>query len=60
MEKNVGKIDKIIRYILGVVFIILGYKIHWGFYILAAIAIITAALGTCGLYSIFKFNTNKK
>jgi hypothetical protein len=59
MEKNVGKVDKIIRYILGVVFLILGYEIHWAFYILAAIAIITAALGTCGLYSLFKISTNK-
>lgn len=59
MEKNVGKTDKIIRYILGVIFIVSGYMVHWVFYIFAAIAIITAIVGTCGLYSLLKINTNK-
>ena len=59
MEKNVGKTDKIIRYALGVIFIVLGYMVHWVFYIFAAIAIITAIMGYCGLYQLLKINTNK-
>lgn len=59
MKKNVGKTDKIVRYVLGVIFLFLGYKIHWAFYIFAAISIITAAVGSCGLYQLLKINTNK-
>ena len=59
MEKNVGKIDKIIRYLIGIIFLVLGYKIHWGFYILAVIVIATAIIGYCGIYQILKINTNK-
>jgi len=59
MEKNVGKTDKIIRYILAVVFIILGFTVHWGFYILALVAALTAALGFCGIYKLIGVNTCK-
>lgn len=44
LEKNVGKTDKIIRYILAVIFVVLGFSVHWAFYILAFIAVVTAAL----------------
>jgi hypothetical protein len=57
MEKNVGKKDKVIRYVLGVLFLILGYSVHWVFYILGAAAIITAAIGYCGLYQLLKIKT---
>lgn len=59
MEKNVGKNDKIVRYVLAVIFVGLGYSVSWVFYILAAIAAATAALGFCGLYKIFGINTCK-
>lgn len=59
MDKNVGAIDKIIRYVVAVVMIILGYKVHWGFYILAGVAIITTIMGYCPVYSLCKINTKK-
>lgn len=59
MEKNVGKADKIIRYILAVISIYLGYRYSFWFYIIAAILVITAAIGFCGLYKPFGINTNK-
>jgi hypothetical protein len=60
MEKNVGKTDKIIRYILAAIFLYLGYAYSFWFYILAAILIITAATGFCGVYKLLNINTNKK
>jgi hypothetical protein len=59
MEKNVGKTDTIIRYILAVIFVILGVTVHWAFYIPALAAVLTAALGFCGLYKLIGFNTCK-
>ena len=59
MEKNVGNSDKIIRYISAVIFVILGFTVHWAFYILAVVAAVTAALGFCGLYKLIGVNTCK-
>lgn len=59
MEKNVGKTDKIIRYVLAVVFAYLGYSTSPWFYLAAAIALITAITGLCGLYKLFGINTCK-
>ena len=60
MEKNVGKTDKIIRYILAAIFLYLGYAYSFWFYVLAAIFIFTAITGSCWIYTLFKINTNKK
>ena len=59
MDKNVGKNDKIIRYILGIVIIALGimYNSWWG--IIGLIPIFTAAVGWCPLYVLFKTSTNQ-
>ena len=59
MIKNVGRTDKIIRYILAIVFVYLAIKVSWWFWILAIIAAGTAYLGTCMLYVPFGINTNK-
>ena len=59
MIKNVGRTDKIIRYILAVVFVYLAIKGSWWFWLLAIIAAGTAYLGTCMLYVPFGINTNK-
>lgn len=60
MVKNVGSTDKIIRYVLAVVFVYLAIKVSWWFWILAVTAAGTAYLGTCMLYVPFNINTNKK
>lgn len=59
MVKNVGPTDKIIRYVLAVIFVILAVKVSWWFWILAIIAAGTAYFGTCMLYVPFGINTNK-
>lgn len=60
MEKNVGKLDSIIRYAIGAVLIVLAAVLPlWWLLIPAAIAIATGALGRCGLYKLFGINTCK-
>ena len=68
MKNNVGKIDKIVRIIIGLLagyFAYTGYSpfagaignyIVWG---VAAIMLGTTALGSCPLYSIFGINSRK-
>jgi hypothetical protein len=58
MEKNVGKLDALIRYPLGGGLIGLAVVLLvWRRFIPAAIAIATGALGRCGLYKLFGINT---
>lgn len=57
MKKNVGKVDTIIRIIIGLTIAALGivYQSWWG--LLAIIPLATASLGFCGLYKLFGVNT---
>ncbi len=57
MEKNVGKIDKVIRILIALVIAGVGiyYKSWWG--LLAIVPLATALVGTCGLYSLLGINT---
>lgn len=59
MVKNVGKTDRFIRIIVGLVIIGIGiyYKSWWG--AIGIIPIITGSLGWCPAYLPFKINTNK-
>lgn len=59
MTRNVGNVDRIIRIVLGVVIIAIGflYQSWWG--AIGIIPIITGALGWCPAYLPFKINTNK-
>lgn len=72
-ENNVGQIDRIIRVVLGVIFVAL--VVYFGFLvstvgtleivlavifgILAIVMFVTAYFATCPLWSILKINTNK-
>lgn len=61
MKKNVGNIDRIIRFAVGGVLVILAVAIpFWWLLIPAAIALATAALRRCPLYLPFKIDTNKE
>ena len=60
MKQNEGSIDRLIRIIIGLVFVYLGYTISPWLYIVAAIGIITGITGYCGLYKLFGIKTNKK
>ncbi len=58
MERNVGKTDQIIRYVLGGVLVVLAIAIpFWWLLIPAAIAVGTAALTRCPLYKLIGVNT---
>jgi hypothetical protein len=59
MKPNVGRTDKIIRLVLGLIIAALGiyYKSWWG--LLAIIPIGTALVNRCMLYMPFGINTNK-
>ena len=60
MKKNVGSIDKIVRVVLGIGFIVLSFVVSPWFVIGAIIAFGTALLGVCPLYIPFGINTIKK
>ncbi len=59
MKCNVGKTDKIVRVILGIVIGVIGiyFKSWWG--LIGLIPIITALVGFCPLYAPFKISTAK-
>lgn len=57
---NVGKTDKIIRLIIGVVIIGLGFAFHSWLGIIGIVPILTAVFGRCGLYYPLKINTVTK
>ncbi|MDA3872284.1 MAG: DUF2892 domain-containing protein [Candidatus Marinimicrobia bacterium] len=57
MKCNVGKTDKIIRIILGIVIGVIGiyYKSWWG--LIGIIPIITGLISWCPIYMPFKIST---
>lgn len=57
MEKNTGSIDRIIRVILGVLILGIGYYFNswWG--LVGLVPLGTAALGWCPLYLPFGLST---
>ncbi|EGD50620.1 hypothetical protein TheetDRAFT_2574 [Thermoanaerobacter ethanolicus JW 200] len=58
--KNIGKIDKIIRYIIGIALLSLLFLVHSNIRFLGLIGlvpILTAAFGFCPLYALFGINT---
>lgn len=60
MKKNVGKIDKTIRILLGTILLGAGYFYgSWILGILGVVSIATGLLNFCGLYSIIGLNTCK-
>lgn len=60
MKANVGSSDRIIRFILGAVIIVLGfvYSSWWG--VVGIVPIITASLNFCPAYSLIGISTKKK
>ncbi len=57
MNQNIGIADRIVRVILGVVFVALGLMYSYWWYIPAVIALGTGIVGWCGLYTLCKCNT---
>jgi len=63
LAKNESQIDRAIRLIVGLVLLVVGSQLGGWLqiilYILAIIALITAATGVCWLYKLFGWNTDK-
>jgi len=62
MVRNEGTTDRIIRAVLGVIFLALGFFAFSGilsivFYIVGTIALLTAATGFCLIYRLFGAST---
>ena len=60
MQCNVGKVDKIVRVVLGVVIIGIGVVMESWLGLIGIIPLATAAIGYCPLYSIVGLNTQCK
>ncbi len=62
MKKNIGNTDRILRFIIGILLLILALidpaKNWWGF--LGIIVLITAIVRVCPAYIPFKINTAKE
>ena len=60
MKCNVGNKDKIFRYVVGVVIILVGiyYRSWWG--AIGLIPILTAAIRWCPVYGLFGLSTCKE
>ncbi len=60
MKNNIGRTDKIIRLILGVIAGALGiiFQSWWG--LIGLVLILTAFINWCPLYVPFRISTNKK
>ena len=60
MKKNIGKYDRTIRIILGIIIIALGiiFKTYLG--LLGLIPLVTAVFGFCPLYLPFGLSTKSK
>ncbi len=57
MKTNISKADRWIRIIIGLAILVLGlaFKSWWG--LLGLLPLATAAMGYCGLYSLFGIST---
>lgn len=61
MEKNIGKTDKIARYVVAAVLLALGiYYGIWWLYVIAGGMALTAFIGYCPPYKLLKMDTTKK
>ena len=63
-EKNVGKTDKIIRIIAGLLVMAASYAyvappLSYLGLLIGLVVFATGVFGTCGFYSLFGINTNK-
>ena len=59
MKCNIGKTDRIIRVLIGLIVVAVGVylKSWWG--AIGLVPLFTAAIGWCGLYTLFGMSTCK-
>jgi hypothetical protein len=59
MEQNVGNVDKVVRVLLAIVFVVLGLTVSYWFFILTVILLFTVFTSFCALYKVVGINTCK-
>ncbi len=67
MKPNMGNTDRIIRFVVGAILVLIGLLVPMSslalqiiLIVLGAILLVTAAIRFCPIYVPFKFNTLKK
>ncbi|MGA1820372.1 MAG: DUF2892 domain-containing protein [Thermoplasmatota archaeon] len=61
MLRNMGAIDRIIRALVGLALVVIGiFSGLWWLYIIAAVMLLTSAVGICPLYLPLKIKTFTK
>ena len=60
MEKNEGTLDRIIRFLVGIVALYLSFTYTYWWLILAVPALITSFTGFCWPYKLLGINTHKQ
>mgnify|MGYP002265474216 CR=1 FL=1 len=60
MGKNVGAVDQIVRGVIAIVFLYLGYAYSYWFLIVTILLILTIITGYCWPYTLLGINTAKK
>ncbi len=63
LKKNVGTVDKIVRYVIAIVALIVAMRttgwVAGVAYVVTAVAALTATLGYCHLYTLLGIHTTK-
>lgn len=57
MTKNIGKVDRVARIVVGVIFIVLGVMTGSWLGLIGLIPIATAVISWCPLYDLLKINS---
>ncbi len=58
MKQNVGEVDRWVRYVLGVVLVIVGYsQMLWWLMIVGVIVFLTGVFRRCGAYTLLGVST---
>ncbi len=59
MNKNIGKVDRALRIVGGLIIIMIGTSYNSWFGLIGLVPLLTGLFSFCPLYSIFNVNTNK-
>jgi len=65
MIQNEGEVDRVVRAILGVILLLVGFNVGSGvwsviLYVLGGLMIVTSLTGFCLIYRLMGISTNKK
>ena len=60
MKTNIGKVDRILRALLGIVLILVGYFYSSWFLLVGGIILATSFFSWCPIYAPFGWNTKKE